>query len=96
MDVSVKMTTAFVLIGIAGIAAGVLGMRLPTGDRIASGLALVVGAGVGIVSLALGTQVSDGSTESAENIFLVASALGFVATITGLALLWRWTSAGRG
>jgi len=44
--IDTKMTVAFVLIGLAGVAAGLFGLRLPPGDRIAAGLALVVGAGV--------------------------------------------------
>lgn len=85
------MTVAFVLIGLAAVAAGALGMRLPAGDRIASGLALVVGAGVGVVTLAIGTQVVSDTPESYEAVFLTGAALGFAATIASLALLWRWT-----
>jgi hypothetical protein len=87
-----KMTVSFVLIGFAAIAAGVMGMRLPPGDRIAAGLALVVGAGVGVVALAIGSQGAELTPERSESVFLVASALGFAATIASLALLWRWAS----
>jgi hypothetical protein len=89
-----KMTLALVLIGLAAIAAGGLGMRLPAGDRIASGLALVVGAGVGVVTLAIGSQIVGDSPDDYETVFLTGSALGFAATIASLALLWRWSGRG--
>ena len=89
--VPIQATLSFVLIGSAAVAAGVLGMRLPAGDRISAGLALLVGAGVGVIALAIGTDVSDNSPEGVENVFLIASTLGFVATLASLALLWRWT-----
>lgn len=88
------MTLAFALIGSAAIAAGALGLRLPSGDRLAAALALLVGAGVGVVALAVGAQVVGESAEEYEALFFVASSLGFVATIASLGLLWRW--AGRG
>jgi hypothetical protein len=88
-----KMTLSFTLIGLAAVAAGGFGMRLPAVDRISAGLALVVGAGVGVVAIAIGTQLVNDSPESYESVFLTASALGFVATIGSLVLLWRW--AGR-
>jgi hypothetical protein len=93
--IDTKMTVAFVLIGLAGVAAGLFGLRLPPGDRIAAGLALVVGAGVGVVALAIGTNVaSSDSPDTAETVFLVASALGFLATMGALYLLWRRTENG--
>jgi len=58
-------------------------------------LTLVVGAGIGVVALAIGTRISDGSLESAETVFLVASALGFLATLGSLAVLWRRTERER-
>lgn len=94
VGVGVQTTVGFVLIGLAAIVAGVFGMRLPSGDRIAAGLALVAGAGVGLVALAIGTQIADDSPKGVETVFLVASALGFLATIGGLGLLWRWTRRG--
>jgi hypothetical protein len=93
MAVPIQTTLAFVFVGSAAIAAGILGMRLPAGDRISAGLTLLVGAGVGVISLAIGTDIAD--TESFENVFLIASALGFVATLASLALLWRWTERRR-
>jgi hypothetical protein len=93
--VDIQTTIAFVLIGSAAVAAGLVGMRLPPGDRISAGLALVVGAGVGVVSLAIGTDISDNSSEGVATVFLVAAVLGFVASLASLALLWRWTERRR-
>ena len=93
--VSIESTLSFVLIGAAAVAAGLVGIRLPAGDRISAGLALVVGAGVGLISLAIGTDITDNSQESLDTVFLVASSLGFVATLASLALLWRWTGRRR-
>ena len=93
--IDAKLTVAFVLIGLAGVAAGLFGLRLPPGDRIAAGLALVVGAGGGVVALAIATNIASSDEPStAETVFLVASALGFIATMGSLYLLWRRTEHG--
>ena len=89
------MTLSFVLVGTAAVAAGAVGIRLPTGDRIAAGLPLVIGAGVGVVAAAIGTQISSDTPEGYSTVFLVASALGFVATLVGLVVLWRRTERER-
>jgi hypothetical protein len=88
--VDVQLTISLVLIGAGAIAAGGVGMRLPAGDRFAAVLPLLVGAGAGVAALAIGIDIvePDGDFDLA---FLTASALGFVATIGSLALLWRWT-----
>jgi hypothetical protein len=85
------MMLAFVLIGLAAVGSGVLGVLLPAGDRIAAALPLVVGAGVGVITLAIGTQMVDESPSAYENVFLTGSALGFAATCSSLGLLWRRT-----
>ena len=54
-----------------------------------------MGAGVGVVSLAIGSNLaSSESPSSAETVFLVAAALGFLATMGSLYLLWRRTEKG--
>ena len=88
------MTVSLALIGLGAVAAGGLGLRLPPGERLAAGLALVVGAGVGVIGLAVGAQLVDGSNDAYEALFLIASTLGFAATIASLTLLWRWTGRG--
>ncbi|HSD48706.1 MAG TPA: hypothetical protein VLE71_02635 [Actinomycetota bacterium] len=95
MDVETKMTLALSLVGIGAVATGALGIWLPPGERIAAGLALVVGAGVGVVTIAIGTQIANDSPDSLANVFLVASALGLLATLVSLAVLWRRTARER-
>jgi hypothetical protein len=90
---SVRISLAFSLIGLGAVAAGVLGLRLPSGDRLAAALALLVGAGVGVIAMAIGSQAVGDTPESSEAAFLVASAFGFVATLASLALLWRWAGS---
>lgn len=88
------MTLALSLVGLGAVAAGGLGLRLPAGDRIAAALPLVVGAGAGLVTIAIGSQLVEDSPESYESLFLVASTLGFAATLASLAVLWRATRSG--
>jgi hypothetical protein len=99
MDAQMKTTLALSLVGIGAVATGGLGIVLPAGERIAAGLALVVGAGIGVVVLAIGTQiVSDTPGDSPEgyaSVFLVAAALGLLGTLVSLALLWRRTAGQR-
>jgi hypothetical protein len=96
MDAQMKTTLALSLVGIGAVATGVLGIVLPAGERIAAGLALVVGAGIGVTVLAIGTQIvgdtPDDSPEGYASVFLVAAALGLAATLVSLALLWRRTA----
>ena len=91
-----KTTLALSLVGIGAVATGVLGIVLPAGERIAAGLALVVGAGIGVTVLAIGTQIvrdsPDDSPEGYASVFLVAAALGLAGTLVSLALLWRRTA----
>jgi hypothetical protein len=96
--VDLTMTLAFSLIGLAAVAAGMMGLRLPPGERIAAGLPLIVGAGVGVIALAIGSNVvEDGPNDAQayERVFLVASALGFAATTISLWLLWERTGRER-
>jgi hypothetical protein len=96
MDAQMKTTLALSLVGIGAVATGVLGIVLPAGERIAAGLALVVGAGIGVTVLAIGTQIvgdaPDDSPEGYASVFLVAAALGLAGTLVSLALLWRRTA----
>jgi hypothetical protein len=99
MDAELKTTLAISLVGIGAVATGALGIVLPAGERIAAGLALVIGAGIGVVALALGTQMvnaPDDSPEAYATVFLVAAALGLIGTLVSLALLWRRTADQRG
>ena len=91
MDAQMKSTLALSLVGIGAVATGMLGIVLPPGERIAAGLALVVGAGIGLVAIAIGSQVVGDSLESHANMLLIASALGLLGTLASLTVLWRRT-----
>jgi hypothetical protein len=79
------MTASFCLIGLAGVVVAVGGVMLvPRGERLVALFALVAGAGVGIAALAIGARIADQDHGSYEDVFLVASVLGFVATIATL------------
>jgi hypothetical protein len=95
MDPETTMTLAVALVGIGAVATGALGIWLPAGERIAAGLALVVGAGIGLVAIAIGSQVVGDSLESNANVLLVASALGLLGTLASLTVLWRRTARER-
>jgi hypothetical protein len=92
MDAQMKSTLALSLVGIGAVATGMLGIVLPPGERIAAGLALVVGAGIGVVVLAIGTQLVNDTTDEYASVFLVAAALGLAGTLVSLGLLWRRTA----
>jgi hypothetical protein len=92
MDAQMKSTLALSLVGIGAVATGMLGIVLPPGERIAAGLALVVGAGIGVVVLAIGTQLVSDTTDEYASVFLVAAALGLAGTLVSLGLLWLRTA----
>jgi hypothetical protein len=85
------LTIALTLIGLAPVIVAVVGISLPPGERLASLLALVAGAGVGVVTLVIGTRIVTETGPPQERVFLVGSILGFLATIGTLALLHRAT-----
>jgi hypothetical protein len=68
MDVETKMTLALGLVGFGAVATGALGIVLPPGERIAAGLALVVGAGIGVVAIAIGTRMAGEADSSYANV----------------------------
>ena len=82
----------FILIGAGALVGGILGIALPPGERLGAFLTLVIGAGVGVAALAVGTR-NVSSQSNGETAFLVASALGFIAVAASAAILW--TRAGR-
>jgi uncharacterized membrane protein len=89
MDTTVMW--GFILIGGGALVAGILGIALPPGERLGAFLTLVIGAGVGVAALAVGTR-NVSSQSNGETAFLVASALGFIAVVASAAVLWVRTS----
>ena len=77
-----------ILIGAGALVAGVVGIAIPPGERLGAFLTLVIGAGVGVAALAIGTR-NVSSQSDGESAFLVASALGFIAVVMSAAVLWR-------
>jgi 4-hydroxybenzoate polyprenyltransferase len=92
VDEQTSMAWAMVLIGSAAVVSGIVGYRMPRGERSSVALPLLIGAGVGIVALflqALGGAFDE--PERASNTFLISSILGFIAVMAGLAVLVRGT-----
>jgi uncharacterized membrane protein len=89
MDTTVMW--GFILIGAGALVAGILGIALPPGERLGAFLTLVIGAGVGVAALAVGTR-NVSSQSNGEMAFLVASALGFAAVVVSAAILWMRAS----
>ncbi len=84
------MMLSFVLIGVAACAAPLVALLLPMGRAIQVGLTLVLGAGVGVVVLAIGAfAMSEPSPEGEQNDRVGASVCGFAAVLTGLWLVWQ-------
>ena len=85
MDATVMW--GFILFGAGALVAGIVGIALPPGERLSAFLTLVIGAGVGVAALAVGTR-NVSSQSAGETAFLVASALGFIAVVASAAILW--------
>jgi uncharacterized membrane protein len=81
----------FILIGAGALVAGIVGIALPSSERLGAFLTLVIGAGVGVAALAVGTR-NVSSQSNGETAFLVASALGFIAVGASAAILWMRAS----
>ena len=84
-------TLVFIFVGLGAVATGIVGILLPRGDRLSAFLALVVGAGVGLLSLAIGFEASSDPPDDFDRTFEIAAGLGLGATLLSLGLLWRWT-----
>jgi hypothetical protein len=81
----------FILIGAGALVAGIVGIALPPSERLGAFLTLVIGAGVGVAALAVGTR-NVSSQSNGETAFLVASALGFIAVVASAGILWMRAS----
>jgi hypothetical protein len=85
------MSVALGLIGAGAVVAGVIGLVLPARERLAAAvLALVTGAGAGVIALAIGWNgLDDGDATAWERAFLVASTIGFAAVVACAGVAWR-------
>ena len=87
---------AISLVGAGAVSAAVVGLQLPADQRLGAGLSLVLGAGVGVVTLAIGLFVANPSASkpgtppvSVQAVLLIGSAAGFIAVVAALAIVWR-------
>jgi len=80
------MMSAFVLIGLAVVAAAIVGVGLPPDQRLAVLLPLIGGAGAGVSSFAMAILVIPDTASDTPYAagFLVSSVIG--ATVVGLTL----------
>lgn len=78
MEPETWVTLGVMLMGLGVLVAGALGVSLPEGQRLGALFALIVGAGVGLVVLGIGSLLSD-EGEPSETTFFVGALLGFVA-----------------
>jgi hypothetical protein len=76
-----------VLMGAGAVVAGVVGIALRGVERLGAFFTLVIGAGVGLAALAVGTRNTTSSNDDATA-FLIASALGFIAVAVSAGILW--------
>jgi hypothetical protein len=76
-----------VLMGGGAVVAGVVGIALRGVERLGAFFTLVIGAGVGLAALAVGTRNTTSSNDDATA-FLIASALGFIAVVLSAGVLW--------
>jgi hypothetical protein len=76
-----------VLMGAGAVVAGIVGIALRGVERLGAFFTLVIGAGVGLAALAVGTRDTTSSSD-ADTAFLIASALGFIAVVVSAGVLW--------
>jgi hypothetical protein len=89
------VTLAVMLMGLGGLAAGLVGIALPEGRRLGALFSLIAGAGVGVVVLGFGALL-DANSEPAESTFFLGSLLGFIVVCTGLWVVWNRAMRDRG
>jgi Co/Zn/Cd efflux system component len=86
---STAMTLGLVLIGLAPVIVAWAAVAIPRGERLATLLALVAGAGAGVVTLAIEFRFVSDPTPNQDELFLLASAIGFIVTMVTLVMLVR-------
>jgi Na+-driven multidrug efflux pump len=92
----VTVMLSMVCIGAGAVIAALVGLRLPEENRFAATLALVLGAGIGVVVLTIGLFIVNPSSSrtgsppaSAQGVLLSAAASGLVAVVISLAVVSR-------
>ena len=87
---------SLLLIGAALALAGAVGLFLPPGSRAGVLLALLVGIGVGIAGIAIGSSsLENGDAAEFWRTFFISSIAGFIAVVAGLTVLWQRSRSGR-
>jgi uncharacterized membrane protein HdeD (DUF308 family) len=87
---------SLLLIGVALAIAGAVGLFLPPGSRAGVLLALLVGTGVGIAGIAIGSaSLENGDQAEFWHTFFLSSIAGFIAVVAGLTVLWQRSRSGR-
>ena len=81
------------LIGLAPVLTGIVALGLPAGRRLEAVLALVIGAGVGIAVLAIGSAFVESELQREQTVFFVGSILGFASVLASLAVIRRSASS---
>lgn len=87
---------SLLLMGLSAFAVGVVGSTLPPGRKLEALLALVAGAGAGVVVLGVGLVAGlDGTSPTTmETLFFAGSCVGTVAAAAVLLLVRRRKTAG--
>ena len=87
---------SLLLIGAALAIAGAVGLFLPPGSRAGVLLALLVGIGVGIAGIAIGSSaLENGDAAEFWHTFFLSSIAGFIAVVAWLTVLWQRSRSGR-
>jgi hypothetical protein len=86
------------LMAVSTIVAATVGAVLPSGQRLDTLLALIAGAGAGVLVIAVGliTGANAMSASAMERLFFVGSCVGTVVVVAVLVMLWRHARPLRG
>ena len=81
---------SLLLIGLAGLATGIVGVLLPPGRRLEVVVALIAGAGAGLGTLGVigFFDIAGGDLDHQPGLFFAATVIGFATVMITLALVW--------
>jgi hypothetical protein len=90
MDEARFAEASLFLIGLAGLATGIVGVLLPPGRRLEVVVALIAGAGAGLGTLGVigFFDIAGGDLDHHPGLFFAATVIGFVTVMITLALVW--------